>query len=113
MVANISGIPILGARKHLPKLMRSVGHAERTIRLVKEAFRVQLLEFEKMGYTPQFEKKVVQARVKLCVFLTQLFFSGAGFQENPKGDCDRVSDSSSQFCGFWVESVGGVTPKFD
>ena len=72
---------------------------ERTIRLVKEAFRVQLLEFEKMGYTLQFEKGSPSS-VKLCMFLTQLFFTGAGFQENPKGDCDRVSDSSPQLCGF-------------
>ena len=34
------------------------------------------------------------------MFFSQLFFSGAGFQENPKGDCNRVSDSSSQFFGF-------------
>ena len=70
MVANIQGYQFL-VQKAPPQAHESVGHAERAIRGVKEAVKMQLLEFERLGYTP--------SSVELCVFFPQLFFSGAGF----------------------------------
>ena len=56
MVANVQGYQFL-VQKAPPQAHESVGHAERAIRGVKEAVKVQLLEFERLGYTLQFEKK--------------------------------------------------------
>ena len=50
MVSNVSGYQFL-VQKAAPQSHESVGHAERSIRMAKEAFKVQLLEFEKLGYT--------------------------------------------------------------
>ena len=83
MVANIQGYQFL-VQKAPPQAHESVGHAERTIRLVKEAFRVQLLEFEKMGYTLQFEKKVVQALLNYVCFSHNCFSPVQGSKKTPK-----------------------------
>ena len=47
-------------------------HVERTVRLVKGAFRVQLLEFEKMGYTG-YSRKQCKLMPAPCQTLTQLW----------------------------------------
>ena len=83
MVANIQGYQFL-VQKAPPQAHESVGHAERTIRLVKEAFRVQLLEFEKMGYTLQFEKKVVQALLNYVCFSHNCFSPVQGSKKTPR-----------------------------
>ena len=83
MVANIQGYQFL-VQKAPPQAHESVGHAERTIRLVKEAFRVQLLEFEKMGYTLQFEKKVVQALLNYVCFSQNCFSPVQGSKKTPR-----------------------------
>ena len=83
MVANIQGYQFL-VQKAPPQAHESVGHAERTIRLVKEAFRVQLLEFDKMGYTLQFEKKVVQALLNYVCFSHNCFSPVQGSKKTPR-----------------------------
>ena len=112
MVANIQGYQFL-VQKAPPQAHESVGHAERAIRSVKEAVKTATSRIRKVGIYSPIREEGNPSSVELCVFFSQLFFSGAGFQEDPEGDFNRVSDSSSQFFGFWVESVGGVTPKFD
>ena len=94
MVANIQGYQFL-VQKAPPQAHESVGHAERAIRGVKEAVKMQLLEFERLGYTLQFEKKVIQALLNYVCFSHNCFSPVQGSKKTPKGDFNRVSDSSS------------------
>ena len=48
--------------------LESVEHAESAIRGVKEAVKMQLLEFERLGHTLQFEKKIIQALLNYVCF---------------------------------------------
>ena len=46
-------------KKAAPQSHESAGHAERTVRAVKESFKTMLLDFQGMGYTLNFSKEIV------------------------------------------------------
>ena len=83
MVANVQGYQFL-VQKAPPQAHESVGHAERAIRGVKEAVKVQLLEFERLGYTLQFEKKVIQALLNYVCFSHNCFSPVQGSKKTPR-----------------------------
>ena len=83
MVANIQGYQFL-VQKAPPQAHESVGHAERAIRGVKEAVKMQLLEFERLGYTLQFEKKVIQALLNYVCFSHNCFSPVQGSKKTPR-----------------------------
>ena len=83
MVANIQGYQFL-VQKARPQAHESVGHAERAIRGVKEAVKMQLLEFERLGFTLQFEKKVIQALLNYVCFSHNCFSPVQGSKKTPR-----------------------------
>ena len=46
-------------KKAAPQSHESAGHAERTVRAVKESFKTMLLDFQGMGYTLNFSREIV------------------------------------------------------
>ena len=110
MVANIQGYQFL-VQKASPQSHESVGHVERTIRLVKEAFRVQLLDFEKIGYTLQFEKKVVQALLNYVYFAHNCFSPVQGSKRTPREIVTGFPIPPHNFSVFGSKVLAELYPK--
>ena len=56
-------------KKAAPQSHESAGHAERTVRAVKESFKTMLLDFQGMGYTLNFSREIV-GRLLIYICMT-------------------------------------------
>ena len=80
-------------KNEAPQSHESAGHAERTVRAVKdqESFKTMLMDFQGMGNTLNFSREIVG---RLLIYICMAHNSvGSGIIQNPKGNfCGEVRE---------------------
>ena len=93
-----------------PQNHETVGHAERTIRWIKESVRTLMLEFQKQGLTLTFERVFVQRLLSYVCFSHNNFNLVQGSNKTPREIAVGSKVSPDCFALFGSKVLAEVLP---
>ncbi len=88
-------------KKAAPQSHESAGHAERTVRAVKESFNTMLMDFQGMGYTLNSSREIVGRLLVYICMAHNNFRLFQGSSKTPREMSVGKSVSKDQFALYW------------